>query len=148
MAIHILLSLDGCGFCRSDDMTGQFTLAALEEEQSPLYHTSYRRVSDLEQGVSSCKFSYMYKNVHHTSVHHAVIYKCTCTCTYISMINELLVCILLQPTDYYDDQVKQEEEIGNVCMVCTYSTCTVTCTVTCTHMLCLISICTHIVHVQ
>ena len=36
---------------RSDDMTGQFTLAALEEEQYPVTH---RRVSDLaEQGVSS-----------------------------------------------------------------------------------------------
>jgi tyrosine-protein phosphatase non-receptor type 4 len=64
------LSLSQQGITVSDDMTGQFTLAALEEEQSPLYHTSYRRVSDLEQG----------------------------------------------PTDYYDDQVKQEEEIGNVCM--------------------------------
>ena len=35
--------------CRSDDMTGQFTLAALEEEEHP---ATYRRVSDLEQGVS------------------------------------------------------------------------------------------------
>jgi hypothetical protein len=25
--------------------------------------------------------------------------------------------VFSQPTDYYDDQVKQEEEIGNVCMV-------------------------------
>jgi tyrosine-protein phosphatase non-receptor type 4 len=62
------LSLSQQAITVSDDMTGQFTLAALEEEQYPVTH---RRVSDLaEQG----------------------------------------------PTDYYDDQVKQEEEIGNVCM--------------------------------
>ena len=30
-------------------MTGQFTLAALEEEEYPV---NYRRVSDLDQGVS------------------------------------------------------------------------------------------------
>jgi hypothetical protein len=66
--LFIILFLPPQNGYRSDDMTGQFTLAALEEEQYPITH---RRVSDLEQG----------------------------------------------PTDYYDDQVKQEEEIGNVCMV-------------------------------
>ena len=40
-----------CDCCRSDDMTGQFTLAGLEEEHYPVTH---RRVSDLEQGVSPC----------------------------------------------------------------------------------------------
>ena len=34
----------------------------------------------------------------------------------------LSVCVYTpQPTDYYDDQVKQEEEAGNVCMVSAWS---------------------------
>ena len=57
-AYNIMVSCKCCCVdnvpCRSDDMTGQFTLAALEEEEYPVTH---RRVSDLEQGVSQFEIS-------------------------------------------------------------------------------------------
>ena len=81
-----------CALYRSDDMTGQFTLAALEEEDGRLdrFSGNFCRVSDQDQGVSPC------------------IYWLDGVCHDI---------LFLQPTDYYDDQVKKEEEVGNVCMV-------------------------------